>query len=785
MLLLRLLSVSLGLSAQMLAPHQGDSSIYKRPEEMRIPLQRATKRPVLDGKLDDAVWAEAKPLDRFVQYEPVDGVAPPQPSVGWVTYDAENIYVGFRAYEKNRDDIRATVHPRERGGELDDKIAVSIDTYNDNRRTYVFRVSPIGLQFDGVKTEGQRTDDTPDLVWYSAARIDAEGWTAELAIPFASLRLPPRREMDFGFDLVRYHGKAGTRSSWSPRRRGNPCDICQQGTLTGVSDISLRRTVDLLPYVSGSEAGTRLYRRDSAFVNGGFTATKPPTAFDMASPIGAIGGDVRFALTSSTVFNGTINPDFSQVEADDEQVRVNQRFALFFQERRPFFLESRDVFDVARTGEQGGGGGGGGMGDQAGGQLLYTRAIVNPSAGARVTGKVGATQFGVLYARDDEPAWFYYDGYEASGVVSSLGDRANAVVARVRRDVLSDSWFGASVLSRDGAGSRSSVGEADISLRRGTIVFSAEGAVSDERAPLDTSFSSQFDGGTLRGSYYTARLSQSGRNFNWNLSAAGISPEFRNQLGRYSRVGIETFSGRVALDQYPNGRFIQKLSQSLNLTRTNAFGGGFLDYNISPRFELTFKQRAAFNVSILKERQTILGVPLAQEGAFVDWRVESNRYIQFGGFFFGGDRELFDPNNPRVSKGIFGNLRLTVRPVPQASLEIRAQQSNHYELKGGALIDDARIWRLRGSYQVSPKLGARLIGEYSNQYNTLASSPLNYRTKRYASSLLVTYELAPASFLYAGYNDLMQEYDQPVVDRTQTIRTGNLFFLKLSYLFRM
>ena len=220
------------------------------------------------------------------------------------------------------------------------------------------------------------------------------------------------------------------------------------------------------------------------------------------------------------------------------------------------------------------------------------------------------------------------------------------------------------------------------------------------------------------------------------------------------------------------------------MSRTNVFGGGLLDYNISPRAEVTFKQRAAVNVSYLIERQAILGVPLHQRGVFTDWRLESSRYVQLGGFFYFGDRELFDPNDPRVSKGIFASLRLTLRPVPQASVEIRAQQSNHYDSWGGTLVDDAKILRVRGTYQVTRRLGARLISEYSSQFNTLVTNPLNERIARVASSLLVTYELAPSSFLFAGYNDLMQEYERPVVDRPQTLRTGNQFFLKLSYLFR-
>ena len=755
-----------------------DSVIYKRPDEIRVPIRRAATPPVLDGRLDDVVWKEATPLDRFVQYEPVDGVLPPQQSVGRVAYDDEFLYVAFRAYEPDRNNIRATMHPRERGGELDDKVAVAIDTYNDNRRAYVFRVSPVGLQFDGVKTEGQQTDDTPDLVWHSAARIDDEGWVAELAIPFASLRLPPRPVLEFGFDFVRYHGKAGTRSSWSPRRRGSACDICRQGTLLGITNVNLRRTVDLLPYVSGSETGVRSFRSDSALVNGAFHPMAPPHGYDMGKPSASVGGDVRVVLTPSTSFSATFNPDFSQVESDDEQVTVNQRFALFYQERRPFFLDSRDVFDVSRQGASSHSSG-------ATGQLFYTRAIVNPAAGIRLSGKAGATQYGLLYARDDEPAWFTYEGYESSGIVPTIGARAHAVAGRVRRDILSDSWVGLSFLGRNAGDGRTAVTEGDFAIRRGTIVLAAEGALSSERAPPAQHVSALLDGSTRRGGFYASRLSHAGRSFAWSLSAAGLSPDFRNQLGRYTRVGVESFAAAAELHQYPNGSVVQRVSESFSVNRTNVFGGGLLDYLVAPSLNVTFTRRANLYLSYQLERQNLLGAVLVQRGVLTDFTVESSRHVQVGGFVYGGDRELYDPADPRVSKGVYASLRVTVRPVPQASVELRGQQSNHYDSWGGTLIDDAKIVRLRGTYQLNQRLGARLIGEYSNQYNTIEANPLYQRSVRYASSLLVTYELAPASFLFAGYNDLMQEYDRPFVPREQILRTGNQFFLKLSYLFRL
>lgn len=760
-----------------------DSVIYKTAEEIRIPVKRASARPVLDGRLDDAVWKDAKPFERFVQYEPVDAVMPPHQSVGYVTYDADFLYVGFRAFEPNRDDIRATVHPRERGGELDDKIAVSIDTYNDNRRTYVFRVSPRGIQFDGVKTEGSRTDDTPDMVWYSAAAVDSLGWVAELAIPFASVRLPKGDTLSFGFDFVRYHGKAGSRSSWSPRHRGNACDICQQGSILGITGVSRRHTVDVLPYVASTSSGARAFGADSAFVGGAYQPTSPPLGFSRSTPSPDYGADLRVALTSSMSLNATINPDFSQVESDDEQIRVNQRFALFFQERRPFFLDNRDVFVVGRQGEGEGGGGGGGM-QGAGGELLYSRAIVDPSVGARLTGKSGRLSYGSLYARDDNPAFYYYNGVESSGVLPTINQRAHAFVTRLRADVLADSWIGFEALGRSTGDSHSAVAAADVAVRRGLVSLTAEGGLSGERAPLDTALSSVLDGLARSGGYYELQLRRAGREVNWSMSSAGTSPNFRNQLGRYSRIGTVAHSGRLEVDQYPNNRFLQKTSQSLSLSQTSAWGGDRLDYNISPRFSFDFRARSAFNVGAFFNRVTLFGTPLYNRGMSADFRVDAWRKVSFGGFLFGGDREIVDANDPRAGKGYFGNLRMALRPVPQASLELRGQRSIHYESWGGPIADDAKILRVRGTYQFSRALGMRLIGEYSDQFNALVTNPINQRRTRYNSSLLFTYEMAPASFLYLGYNDSMQDFDEPTVPERRVVRTGSQLFLKLSYLFR-
>ncbi|MGI8498464.1 MAG: DUF5916 domain-containing protein [Gemmatimonadaceae bacterium] len=793
-----LLTITLALRLTAL-----DSVPPKTADSVRIPIPRTAHPPVLDGRLDDRIWKDAARLTGFVQYEPADQSAPAQASTGYVAYDANYFYFALHAREPSRGNVRATLFPRERGGESDDRVTILLDTFNDQRRAYEFRATPLGIQSDGVKVEGQQADNSVDFVWYSAGRVDEDGWSVEMMIPWASLRFPAGDTLAIGFNAVRVYGRTGERDAWAPRHRGNPCDICQEGVLTGITGVSARRTVDLLPYVAASQRGVRAFL-DTTF---GGNSASAPRAFSLQSPEQSIGGDARFALTPAIVINATLHPDFSQVESDEEQVRVNQRFALSFQERRPFFLEGRDVFETGRDPGNGGSGGG----DL--GELFYSRAIVDPTAGARLTAKQGGFSLGALYVRDDAPAYWWNDGYQSSSYETALDRQADVGVIRMRRDVLESSYIGIIGLGRRLGASTSAVGGADFSLRRGAVTLRGEVAHSADHAPLlitpdsvvttdsfgvsQTSYrqdsSTVLDGATRRGDYYRARLSRSGYRLNWNISAAGASPSFRDQLGRFQRVGIERYSGRLSLAQYPNGHLIQRVEQSVNVSRTNAYRGGALDWSAAPELSVQFQRQTFLNLSVHREHVSLPktadgkteNVPLDLGGAGVNVNTELSQLLSGGVNFFGGQREIYDPSNPRAGAGYFGGVRLTVRPTASVTMEVRGQRSLHWEHWGDTVVDDARIARLRASYQFSRAVGLRLIGEYSNQYNRLEPNPLSQHSVHVNASALVTYEMAPGSFLYAGYSDTRRDFDDPVVPGGGLLRTGSVLFAKLSYLWRL
>jgi hypothetical protein len=522
-------------------------------------------------------------------------------------------------------------------------------------------------------------------------------------------------------------------------------------------------------------------------VDGVWHPTEPPLGFSVADPTAQVGADVRLALSSALVLNATLNPDFSQVEADEEQIRTNRRFALFLDERRPFFLEGGDVFLPAE-------------GEGAGvGTVFYSRAIVDPSAGARLTGKQGPYTIGALWARDATPAYFHYDGYESGDVVAGIGRPAAVGVLRVRRDVLSDSYVGLTALGRDAGDSRSTLLGADVLLRRGAFTFSAEGGASDDRAPLrmveETTESGgmpvtrlvpdrALDGRRRTGTYYRASLVREGRALDVALSSTGATRDFRNQLGRFERVGVQGHAIEAELTQYVNNSWLRTVEEGIEARAVTVYGGDLLDYVVGANVQLELERQTFLGAGPHFERVTLAGVPLDLVGAMLEGESNAWKRVDLNGFLYIGEREIYDFDDPRVGRGYVGSAGIEVRPTARASVELSGRRSIHYERWGGDLIADAKILRLRGTWQFTRALGVRVILERSDQFDT-EGDPARPRDVELGSSLLLSYELAPASFLYVGWNDASREFEAPVVERERRLRTGSQLFMKVSYLVRL
>src|SRR2546421_2989578 len=373
-------------AAPVVAPNPGKHTVIIPPEKAKpIQVPRFDKPPLIDGKLDDEVWKQAVTLKDFIQTHPGDNAPPSRQTVSMIGYDSKQLYFAFHCYDEP-DKVRATVaHRDDVFGE--DNVRVFLDTFNDQRRAYVLGWNPLGVQQDGIMTEGSGQDFSVDIVMESKGVITTDGWTLEVAIPFKSLRYEAGKGKLWGIHIWRNIDRFNDEmDSWVPISRHISSQLVQEGHITGLENISTARTLEVIPSVTVSETGKRVnaltlaqLAANPALLDPGRTLNEP-LKFDL-------GVTAKYSLTPTITLDLAINPDFAQVEADQTVVTANQRFPIFFEEKRPFFLEGIDIFNTPL-------------------QAVHTRAIVDPDLAVKLSGKRGKNTFGILMATDNAPGNF-------------------------------------------------------------------------------------------------------------------------------------------------------------------------------------------------------------------------------------------------------------------------------------------------------------------------------------------------------------------------------------------
>ena len=344
-----------------------------RSRHTDVPIPRVETGIRVDGLLDDAAWGEAARLSGFSQYRPADGRPASDSTEVLVFYSPTAIHFGIRAWESHGNVVRATLADRDNIG-ADDRVQILLDTYDDDRRALLFSVNPLGVQQDGVQSEGFDpsqsaggrfdgvVDISPDFTFESRGHVTAWGYEAEVRIPFKSLRYQQGDPQRWGLQIIRFTQHSGHEDTWTPAVRASASFLVQSGHLTGLSGLRRGTVVDIDPEFTSSVAGA-----------------PGPNSWRYGRAESQLGGNLRWGVTSNLTVNATVNPDFSQVETDVSQVTVNERFALFFPEKRPFFLDGLEQYDTPN-------------------RLIYTRQIRDPVAGVKLTGKVGGTAIAYLGA---------------------------------------------------------------------------------------------------------------------------------------------------------------------------------------------------------------------------------------------------------------------------------------------------------------------------------------------------------------------------------------------------
>ena len=391
---------------------------------VKIPITLAP--PTIDGRLDDQAWKTAAVFKDFYQTNPGDNIAPSKPTEVMMMYDEKHLYIAFKCWDE-KDKIRATVAKRDEVfGE--DNVRVWLDTYDDQRRAYVLGFNPLGIQADGIYTEGRGSDFSVDIVMESKGVIEEWGWSVEVKIPFKSLRYTAGKVKMWGFNAARNIDRLNDElDSWMPDDRDVSGTLIKHGKISGLDEIKYERTLEIVPSITVGETGRRVRRFPRYEVNrvGYYDPILNPLGLRengrfVNQPINQdIGVTLKYTITPNITLDAAYNPDFAEIEADAPVVQANQRFPIFFQEKRPFFLEGADIFNSPL-------------------QVFYSRNIVDPDLAAKLTGKVGKTSFGFLAASDKAPGNYDEDDRNDPSVRPRIDEflDKNALfgVLRVKRD---------------------------------------------------------------------------------------------------------------------------------------------------------------------------------------------------------------------------------------------------------------------------------------------------------------------------------------------------------------
>jgi hypothetical protein len=520
------------------------------PEKSKpIVLPKFDKPPVIDGKLDDEVWQRAVVLKDFYQIQPGDNIPPSRPTEVLLGFDPKFLYIAFKATDEP-DKIRATVAKRDNIFQ-DDYVGFFLDTFNDKRKAFEAFFNPLGVQGDGILTEGNGEDFSVDILMDSKGVIHETGFNVEIAIPFKSLRFEAGQGKLWGAHFFRRIKRFENElDSWMPFSRSIDSNLSQAGHLTGLEGLSVERTIELIPSVTLSESG-RFVR---SFTPVAIASTDPGRIVN--EPVkGEVGLTAKFIPSSAVTVDLAINPDFAQVEADQLVVTANQRFPIFFAEKRPFFLEGIDIFRTPIT-------------------TVHTRAIVDPDVAVKTTGKMGRNTFGLMVASDNGPGNLSAD--DRGALFSCLEKRAliPTTVCNNERFVDKNAHIGVLRLKRD-VGKENSIGM--IATSYNFIEKHNQLLGFDGRFRLDkqTTVNFQLIGTTSRnfffnpdtnktsyrtgnGAAYTAGYNVSGRNWGWEVYGEGFTQDYRADVGFIGRTNSNFNYGflRYNSDPKPKNKII-------------------------------------------------------------------------------------------------------------------------------------------------------------------------------------------------------------------------------------
>jgi hypothetical protein len=756
----------------------------------------------VDGRLDEAVWRNAAVLTGFTQSTPAEGIPARERTETLVFYTPRELFIGIRAHAADPSSIRSTLAERDQIT-ADDHVRILLDTFHDRRRAFAIFVNPLGIQQDGTFSDGEFDgfSFSPDFLFDSRGHLTGEGYEVEIRIPLRSLKFPSGAAQTWGLNVIRVIPALGAEESWAPRSRNQPAELAQSGTLSGIERLRPGRLVEVNPTFTARREGTTV---DDEFRRG---STEPD-----------LGVNLKYGVTSELTFDATLNPDFSTVEADADQITVNERFAISLEEKRPFFLEGADLFNTPET-------------------LVYTRSIVAPAAGARVTGKVGALNLAWLGALDDAPR-------DAPGRFDPDPSRALVQIARLRRDVGSGSTVGLLATSREVGGAFNRVAAVDARVRFGqyymaggqlggswTRAWEPDAAGSDSAGPPGERVPVALDDRAAHIGHVF--LDRTARRWGFIYTLRDVPEDFETETGFVRRTGITELFGRNRFSWYgaPGARVEQvDFVQSAGRTYTGRElwrGGGAVEGEVGLEMGMELRGNHEVELSVSRAFYTL------DPSEYADYSVPGPGGVETGDVLVGPDLRMGGLNG--VSLGVessyfkwmdvgfevaFGSVPIfdegtrgrgqeleaavELRPTEALRVDASLRRELLYRVRDGSRYSRALVPRLRVEYQVTRAVAVRGLAQYSIEEVDVLRTPDGrpyladgepFRVRRGNTppwtapqlnplrlDVLLSWRPSPGTVAFLGYGREATD-NEAFRFSSLTPRTDGLF-LKLSYVFR-
>ena len=699
----------------------------------------------VDGELTEAVWQKHPTFTLDYETRPGDNTPAQVKTEMWITYNHSHVYVAVRAHDPEAQKIRARLTDRDRAFQ-DDFVGVVFDTFNDERRAFEFFVNPLGVQMDLFQSDVTGVeDDSWDAIWDSAGKVTSTGYEVEMAIPFTSLRFPNTGgAQTWGIDALRiYPRDQRYRLGLNRLPRGSNCYLCNESKLVGFQGMKPGLNMEFDPTFTAQ----RLDERDET-----------TNAFDSdgkADP----GLTARWGIRPGTTLNAAINPDFSQVEADAAQLEVNTAFALFYPEKRPFFLEGADFFDTKI-------------------QAIYSRNIVDPSWGTKVTGKEGRNAFGLIVAQD-EITNFLFPGNQFSDL-GSIDDENISSILRYRYDLGSGSTVGGLVTSREATGYHNRVIGADSLLRWGEEAFRVEFLASQTEYPEFVQTEFDQPSGELEGTSMRAVYQHTQREWMGYAMYIGASDEFRADLGFIPQVGYH--KGYALGEKYwysdEGKHWWRQLTLGTETTWTYDRQGNPLQQQVAPYLLVQGSQQYFSNTFFAVGPSYYLGKRFDRTYINHFWEMQptGSFYVKFEGRY----GQEIDYDNVRQGE----ILRLIPGVRFDVGRHLRLQVDHSYEKLDveNERLYQANITEVRATYQFNSRTFVRAITQYFDiSRNTdLYTFEISEKDSDLFNQFLFSYKINPQVVLFLGYSD---NYHNTVVEKLW--QANRALFFKVGYAFVM